>query len=250
MIKMLFILVSMVLIKSLAAMNKTPGNAVKSFFQSNQNVANADLLKINTAKEIKKIYQKYNGDKNQIQEFIKNQLLMEVIDQDLAVALAKEFFYLLANSRARLPNSTSVHERKLLFLNLSINYGFSIQELLENNIVSKVIIELPFRPSWIFSSLDLSYLKINSLEGLDKIPNIASIQHLNLSQNLLTEVDIKKLLCLESIKWLDLSDNPIVKVDIENLKRIKSLDLILKKTFVENKNKTDFTQNLKPLSKL
>ena len=113
-------------------------------------------------------------------------------------------------------------------------------------------------------ALDLSQLKLKSLDGLQLIPNIKSIKKLSLANNILTALSRNNFAGLDSLEVLDLSGNPIkiVKYDsfaeLENLKKLYlsdcQIDLIaddafahlnnLQELYLSNNKLTDITPNM------
>lgn len=99
-------------------------------------------------------------------------------------AIAKEYFYLYGDVNT-IPFSYNVFDknRDIQFLNVGIDYGFSIQELVDNGKIPKIIDGIGGT-----RRLDLSNLKIKSLDGIANIKDIRSIANIDLSHNLIENI--------------------------------------------------------------
>ena len=92
-------------------------------------------------------------------------------------------------------------------------YGFSIQELLHNNCIPQLSR---------FGYLDLSHKYINSLEGLQNIPDIQNVQILNLNNNELTSLSPELFAGLGRLEGLYLDDNQLNPETITQIRKVES----------------------------
>lgn len=143
-----------------------------------------DLLLKQAAKENK-------NDKKAIEKYINKQS-----SQNAKAYMAKRYFYFYGD-----PN-VKESKRPNEFLTIDAPYGFSINEL----------IDFKKLPSKLISSkkiLDLSNFKINSLDGLCRIPGVNKVVTLNLENNEITELKSNTFDCMPELNKLNLQSNKI-----------------------------------------
>lgn len=108
---------------------------------------------------------------------------------------------------------------------ITIPYGVSIRELL-------VLNRLPEIPE--YWEYDLSELRINSLDGLQDIPDIGKVKLLNLSHNELTEVKEGDFVGLGNLDELILSHNRLTKLPAKTFRGLGSLtSLVVSHNWIE-----------------
>ncbi len=95
-------------------------------------------------------------------------------------------------------------------LDTGVPWGLSIQEYLDSPVLKNKIPKITTTGGR--TGLKLSNMKINNLQGLQKIPNIKTVQTLSLNNNQLTTVPTKAFAGLPNLKWLGLSDNKLTTV--------------------------------------
>lgn len=176
------------------------------------------LIELAAKALIKHIYQIHNGIKQRIETFIVQEFILKVDLTDLAIQLCKEYFYMYAKTYVTIPEI-----RKKQFLDIGIDYGFSIQELLDNE---KILISSDLE--MISNNLNLSYLKINSLEGLENIANIDKLVYLDLGHNQLSFLGENCFSKVRQLEWLILENNRIGAINPEcfnNFHNLKRLNL-------------------------
>lgn len=104
------------------------------------------------------------------------------------------------------------------FLDVGVNYGFSVKELLDHNKLR------PIRNG----DLDLSYFEINNLEGIELIENADTITSINLEGNQIGVVPDKIFSNFSNVSDLNLTDNDIEEIKscaFEGLTKIESIRL-------------------------
>lgn len=227
--KHLLFLIIVLITKNLTAMQLNAG--------LEPNKQPISLVKIIAKKIMGIIYTGVHGDKALIEQILNNRssnslnpltrLLTDFDLDHIAVAIAKEYFYTAVKDKG-FPQISK--NRRSLFLDLkktngeSLDYGFSIDELLDNNVPLKINNgPLFFGSPFLMSTLDLSHLKISSLSGLARVSNIDKIFDLNLNNNLINKIEDKDLACLRNIQTLNFSQNPLAVFKIENWSNLTSL---------------------------
>ncbi len=111
----------------------------------------------------------------------------------------------------------------------SDNFGFTIQELVD---YKPKDFETRIKDFSASAILNLSWLKINDLHGIDDIPKIESATELNLDHNRLQELPSDLLESLPNLKTLDVAYNTLQRLPAnlsENERTLESLDLSFNK---------------------
>lgn len=92
------------------------------------------------------------------------------------------------------------------------DFGVSIQDLINHKLVPEYT-----------TSLELVNYKINSLEGLKKLPNIANLQRLTLYGNPLTEIPEDAFVTLKNLRNLSLGGSKLTAVPVDALAHLTEL---------------------------
>ena len=161
--------------------------------------------------------QDFQGDKQAFEEYIEESNFSD----ELKIALAKQYFYRFGV----LESIGQYVNRKDQFLNISINYGFSILDLVRNNKLPKVMKYISPLGKEI-NRLSLKDLKINSLEGLSVLPK--NIHTLDLSSNQISIIKSNAFKNLTNLNTLVLTNNQISTIEpnaFEDLTNLRELYL-------------------------
>lgn len=185
----------------------------------------------------------FNGDKEKIEDYLKENVLKRV-PIDLHIEFTKQYFFLFSSIRPNLRVSsdleTEIHKRESGCLNLGFEWGFTVKELIENLKIPK---------SYVLCLnahiLDLSNLKINSLEGLNRINNLHKIKYLVLNNNQITYINPDAFIGLEHLIDIELNDNHIDSIAIDAFTKLPHLNkLELKNNFLTDEVKKKLKINL------
>lgn len=138
---------------------------------------------------IKKIYDVFNGNKKSIERYIRSKLKDGEYTEQFAIQLAKNYYFIYGRvidtekmifnvCYSRDPmKKWGLLKRVEQFLDIGVDYGFSIKELILNDKIPKFCCYVDN------ICLDLSYLKIESLEGLDVLSGLGYVEWLFLDHN-------------------------------------------------------------------
>ena len=128
--------------------------------------------------------------------------------------IADEFFSLIAT----FPKIRTQEDYLTAFANKwKLKYkeelGFSITDYLTISVLQKKMPQIKTIGGTItITALDLQNMKINNLHGLQKIPNISTVQELNLSDNQLTTIQSKAFAGLNKLVILNLNNNKLTTI--------------------------------------
>lgn len=179
-----------------------------------------------------RVYDKLKGDKWAIEKDIKRNLENKHFTPNIAVTLAKQYYFVFGEviSSDKMTYAPYLYPeqyfkwgllgRREQFLDIGINYGFSIQELIDNNKIPSSCIFLDF------VCLDLSHLKIESLEGLENIKNIERVQWLFLGYNQIKKLLPGKFCCTAKLLDLYLNNNNIEEILPDTFKGLDNLKFL------------------------
>lgn len=174
-------------------------------------------LSIDIKKTIRKINEKFKGNKEDIEKYIN---LKFSYNAATAIKLAKEYYYIFGkthNLNRMIDYNNLAKYRKSEFLNIDQEYGFSIKELMDNHKLPEIY------TCYELKALDLSNLKIDSLDGLSLLNNSEEIQYLFLDHNQITSINGEYFKNLSNLKHFYLNDNKIDKINIANFICLKEL---------------------------
>ncbi len=157
-----------------------------------------------------------------IQNFLKN-FLNVIISLDPAFfpqevkkqylnAFAKQW-YLTYEKELKIPELWTKRHFKGQTPEKILDWGFSIAELQKAGKLPQIKV----------GKLDLKYLKINSLQGLQDIPNIAKISELNLAFNRMNTIPPNAFAGLQNLTDLDLPGNQISTIQENAFKGLNNL---------------------------
>lgn len=184
---------------------------------------------------IKLIYTKFNGNKKDIEKYIS---LKFSYNPNHAIKLAKEYYYIYG----KVFSLNSFSENRLLaklrqgeFLNIGFHYGFSIQDLIDNN---KIYCNYTSH----LKALDLSNLKIESLIGLDNLELKEQVEYLFLDHNQLTFIPEYSFQRLPNLINLYLNNNNIKNIDLNAFPDATKIPYI---NLINNKFDTEIIENIK-----
>lgn len=211
---------------------------INSSVDSNSGV-NCEILSLKylaIQKFTRDLYHKHSGDKLAIEKEVRERLTSRAANKlrlipELAVEIAKQYYYEYGFEKIE------EGSRQSAFLNIGIQYGFSIKDLFLHGKVPSCITE-PHNSSNFH--LDLSFLKINSLRGLSLITNARQINSLDLSHNQIEFIEDEAFTNLLSLYDLDLSHNNIKLMSFKAFKGIPGLS----KLDLSNNKITQFHVNM------
>lgn len=137
------------------------------------------------------------GDKKKIEEFISDQFLKKSNHQFLAQELAKEYFYLYGDL------SKEDRSKKKEFLDIGIEYSFSFNEIFSRKTFQLISSDI----------LDLSSLKLNSIDGLSAYNEADKVKTIWLCNNFISSIKKDDFASFPNLKTLALSNNRLTEVD-------------------------------------
>lgn len=143
--------------------------------------------------------------------------LNRVYDQQDRAEIAKQYFYLYGEVEY---DGFDPEIRDEQFLNVNCDYGFSIEELLKNNMIPCI------EKSFGFIRLNLDNLRINNLEGIKEIPNIGCVQVLYLRRNRLTDIKHQAFKGFNNVEYLFLDSNIINNIETHAFEGLDKLDFL------------------------
>lgn len=150
-----------------------PGNKIECLYEQT------------ALEEIKHIYDACSGNRQTIETYLLSEEAQLKYSSEVLPLLAKNWYLLYGNNRD--------------FIAEELDYGFSIQELIDYN-------KLPaIRPT----CLDLSKSRINDIEGIKNIPGVNTVAVIELSCNMIKYIPCNAFNGLGNLTCLNLSYNKI-----------------------------------------
>lgn len=169
-------------------------------------------------------------------EFLENYIKNLNISDEAKVVIAKIYFVhsIIANNktfresieRAYIKHQGFPNEAEYLIeynlirpLEIGIDYDFTIQELIDLGIFKYI----RCKTYGIFDNekyLDLRFLNISSLAGLQNIPNFKDITFIDLSFNKICKINPEELQNCEHLKILRLRNNNLININVEAFENI------------------------------
>ncbi len=111
-------------------------------------------------------------------------------------------------------------------LDTSVPWGLSIEDYLSSPVLKEKIKIITDRGEVV---LNLEGMKINSLQGLQNIPNILTVQTLDLENNQLTTIESNTFAGLTNLKYLHLSGNNLTTIESNTFAGLTSLEVLVLK---------------------
>lgn len=134
------------------------------------------------------------------------------IYEDPEIIKAKEYFYQFGEINNKCISDLDIEERQKQFVDLPIEYGFSIEELITHNKLPKEDYkDINGKREAI---LNLSYLKINSLKGFSKIPHARRITAISLDNNQIDDLNDLDLSKFKRLKKITITNNKIYLIPL------------------------------------
>lgn len=215
---------------------------------SNNAPTNMQSLKVSALRVfLLNLHEKLSGDKENIEIFLQERVLNKV-PKDIHEDFAKQYFYLYGtikpNLRTEKDFEQELPKRDQSLLKLGFEYGFSLEELINNNKIPKSYVV--FYNAHI---LDLSNLKINSLAGINRITNSEKIKYLALNNNQLTSIEPNAFKGLEHLIEIEINDNCLTNIAIQAFTSLPNLyKLEIKNNSLSQKTKKNLRKFLPYIS--
>lgn len=186
---------------------------------------------------VETLYERCNGNQDVMVEFLEK---LKLSSKDL-ISIAKAYFYTYGN-----PNISGPQRVRQFLSFKNLNYGFSVQELIDNGKLPKFTRydgddEL---------GLELNNLRINSLDGLLGVPNLLTLSYINLSGNFIDNITELNSSKLSNIKELNLNGNNLSELKGNAFNRLKKLEILNLSQNNLKKLNTDVFNGLNNLKRL
>lgn len=190
---------------------------------------------------VRDLFYRYNGNKEKIEDEIKKIYPIEV-----RIAIAKQYFFIFGDVDVHdLTLEEAQRKRENQFLEIGYYYGFTIQELVDNNKIPQIVKDSINKGIPIFHILDLRFLKIISIKGLTKIQEFDTITDIYLDNNEIRKIKERDFPESTNIIFISINNNKISEIDINVFRKLPNLgEFFLSENLISDKKKQELHLNL------